>query len=70
MTHIDKLKSTVESRWFHNLIITIIIINGVVLGLQTINDLTVSSMQILDMIDSICLALFVFELTLKIIIYC
>ena len=69
MTRFDNLKSTVESRWFHNFIITIIIINGAVLGLQTINDLTVSSIQILDMIDSICLAIFVFELTLKLIIY-
>lgn len=69
MTQLHSLKATVESRWFHNFIIAIIILNGVVLGLQTINDLSVSSMQLLDMIDSICLAIFVVELSLKLVVY-
>ncbi len=69
MTQLHSLKSTVESRWFHNFIIAIIVLNGVVLGLQTIKDLSQSSRQLLDMIDSICLAIFVVELTLKLVVY-
>lgn len=69
MTLLHSLKSTVESRWFNKFIIAIIILNGVVLGLQTIKDLSVSSRQLLDMIDSLCLTIFVLELTLKMVIY-
>jgi len=69
MTSLNLIKNTIESRWFQNFIITIILINGAVLGIQTINGLTPSSMLILDMIDRFCLAIFVVELTMKLVIY-
>jgi voltage-gated sodium channel len=69
MTSLNLIKNTVESRWFQNFIITIILINGAVLGIQTIEGLTPSSMLILDTIDTICLAIFVVELTMKLVIY-
>ena len=69
MTSLNFIKNTVESRWFQNFIITIILINGAVLGIQTIDGLTPSSMLILDTIDTICLAIFVVELTMKLVIY-
>jgi len=69
MTSLNLIKSTVESRWFQNFIITIILINGAVLGIQTINSLTPLSILILDVIDKICLAIFVVELTMKLAVY-
>ena len=69
MTSLNFIKNTVESRWFQNFIITVILINGAVLGIQTTDGLSSSSMLILDMIDRICLAIFVTELTMKIVIY-
>jgi len=69
MTSLNFIKNTVESRCFQNFIITIILINGAVLGIQTIEGLTPSSMLILDMVDKICLAIFVIELSMKLIIY-
>ena len=69
MTSLNFIKNTVESRCFQNFIITIILINGAVLGIQTIEGLTPSSMLILDMVDKICLTIFVIELSMKLIIY-
>jgi voltage-gated sodium channel len=69
MSSLNFIKNTVECRWFQNFIITVILINGAVLGIQTIEGLTSSSMLILDMIDKICLAIFVVELTMKLVIY-
>jgi voltage-gated sodium channel len=63
------IKNTVESRWFQNFIITIILLNGAVLGIQTIEGLTPSSILILDMVDKICLTIFVIELSMKLVIY-
>lgn len=69
MTSLNFIKNTVESRWFQNFIITIILLNGAVLGIQTIEGLTPSSMLILDMVDKICLTIFVIELSMKLVIY-
>jgi voltage-gated sodium channel len=69
MTSLNFIKNTVESRWFQNFIITIILINGAVLGIQTIEGLTPSSMLILDIVDKICLTVFVVELSMKLVIY-
>ena len=69
MSSLNLIKNTVESRWFQNFIISVILINGAVLGIQTIKSLSPSNMLILDMIDNICLAIFVVELTMKLITY-
>ena len=69
MTSLNFIKNTVESHWFQNFIITVILINGAILGIQTIEGLTPSSMLILDMVDKICLTIFVIELSMKLVIY-
>ena len=69
MTSLNFIKNTVESRWFQNFIITIILLNGAVLGIQTIEGLTPSSILMLDLVDKICLTIFVIELSMKLVIY-
>jgi voltage-gated sodium channel len=63
------LKQVVESRWFHNFIITIILINGAVLGIETAKGLSVTAMNVLEWIDALCLLIFVIELVMKLVVY-
>ena len=63
------LKQAIETRWFQNFIISVILINGAVLGVQTAQGLSVHTIEILDLIDRICLAIFVIELSLKLYVY-
>jgi voltage-gated sodium channel len=63
------LKQVVESRWFHNFIITIILINGAVLGIETAKGLSVTAMNVLEWIDQLCLLIFVIELLMKLLVY-
>ena len=59
------LKQVVESRWFHNFIITVILINGAVLGIETTKGLSDTAMNLLGWIDQLCLFIFVIELLMK-----
>lgn len=63
------IKQILEFKWFNNFIIGVIIFNGIVLGYQTSQDLGSSTYQILSILDQICLAIFVIELTMKIVVY-
>jgi voltage-gated sodium channel len=63
------LKQVVESRWFHNFIITVILINGVVLGIETAKGLSATTMNTLKWIDQLCLFIFVIELSMKFLVY-
>jgi len=63
------LKQVVEARWFHNFIITIIVINGAVLGIETAKGLSVTAMNVLGVIDQLCLLIFVIELLMKLLVY-
>lgn len=65
----DILRQLVESKWFNRSIIAVIIINGIVLGLETIPNLSASSLQLLHLIDNLCLAVFIAELIMKILVY-
>lgn len=62
------LKTIIEARWFQNFIIAVIIINGIVLGVETNRDLSDSALQMLMWIDHVCLAIFVIELAMKLIV--
>lgn len=62
------LKVIVESRRFQNFIIAVILLNGVVLGLETINGLSESTRLALMWIDQLCLLIFVVELSMKLIV--
>jgi voltage-gated sodium channel len=63
------LKQVVESRWFHNFIITVIVINGAVLGIETAQGLSATAMKVLMWIDQLCLLIFVIELLMKFLVY-
>lgn len=63
------LKQVVEARWFQNFIITVILINGIVLGVETTRGLSDTTMQVLYWIDRLCLFIFVIELAMKLLVY-
>lgn len=63
------VRTFIESRYFQNFIIAVIILNGIVLGIQTSRGLAPSTMQLLDVVDQACLAIFVIELVMKLLVY-
>jgi voltage-gated sodium channel len=63
------IKQLVESRWFHNFVIGVILINGVVLGIETVKGLNDNVVSLLEWIDHLCLLIFVIELILKLWVY-
>lgn len=67
----EKLKNFVEGRLFQGFILVIILINSIVLGLQTIPSLGegTTAGSILSVIDTICLVIFIVEMVLKLITY-
>lgn len=63
------IKNLVESSRFQNFIIFVIILNGIVLGLQTSRDLSQGTMALLHMVDIACLTVFIVELIMKLSVY-
>jgi voltage-gated sodium channel len=63
------LREVVEARWFHNFIIIVILINGAVLGIETVEGLSEPAMDMLNWIDQLCLLIFVVELSMKLLVY-
>lgn len=63
------IKNLVESSRFQNFIILVIILNGIILGLQTSRDFSDSTMALLSIADSVCLAIFIVELVMKLAVY-
>ena len=63
------IQKLVESNWFHNFIIGVIVFNGVILGVQTYRSFSPEFLGMLDTLDSICLAIFVIEIALKLFVY-
>ncbi|MBF0611838.1 MAG: ion transporter [Magnetococcales bacterium] len=61
------LTQLLEKPGFHHGIILVILINAMVLGLMTIPDLTPQTMEMLQILDHICLAVFCLELLLKLL---
>ncbi|MBP5604082.1 MAG: ion transporter [Ruminiclostridium sp.] len=64
-----KLQEFVESSVFQNTILVVIIINSIVLGLQTSPAITASIGGVLEIVDTICLSIFVAEMLLKMVAY-
>ncbi|MEM0909491.1 MAG: ion transporter [Pseudomonadota bacterium] len=64
----SKLKPLVESSFFQNVIIGLILFNAVTLGLET-TDFGQQNMDILHKIDLVILSIFTVELVLKLIVY-
>lgn len=65
----NKLKSWVESNFFQNFILAVIVINCVIMGFQTSANVMNVCGDILNTVDKICLIIFIIELFLKIIVY-
>jgi len=65
---ITQLNSFISSRAFGNFILVVILVNAVVLGLQTSKELMARTGTLLDMVDNICLGIFTIEIVLKLIV--
>lgn len=63
------LKKIVESSGFQTFIILVIILNGIVLGVQTSRTLSPATIHWLDIIDMACLAIFCVEILMKFAVY-
>ena len=65
----EKLKKFVDGKHFQGFILFVILLNAVVLGLQTSKTVSAAAGGVLSVIDSICLGIFIFEMLLKMIAY-
>lgn len=65
----DTLKRLVESSTFQNFIIVVIVVNGIVLGLQTSNSLSPTTQYLLHIVDIVCLIIFCVELLCRMAVY-
>lgn len=62
-----RLKTThvLETGWFRNFIVGVIIFNAIILGMETSKTVMAAAGPLIDTLDQICLAIFVVELTMK-----
>ncbi|OQX43133.1 MAG: voltage-gated sodium channel, partial [Candidatus Sedimenticola endophacoides] len=60
-----RVRGLVEARWFQGFIIGVILFNAAVLGMQTYRALPQAALESLDLLDRLCLAVFVIEILLK-----
>ncbi len=65
----EKLRKFTESKAFQNTILIVIIINSIILGLQTSPAINDSIGQILGILDSVCLGIFIIEMLIKMVAY-
>ncbi len=65
----QKLVTLLESSRFGNFILGVIIFNAILLGLETSKSFVAATGPIVGMLDNLCLAIFVVELLLKLIVY-
>jgi len=66
---ISKIQTLIEDRRFRNFILTVIVFNSILLGLETSETILSSYGWFLYGADRICLAIFVVEIMLKLIVY-
>ncbi|MBL1437555.1 MAG: ion transporter [Rhodobacteraceae bacterium] len=66
---IKQIHSLISTRAFGNFILVVILVNAVVLGLQTSKELMARTGPVLDLIDNICLGIFTIEIALKLIVH-
>jgi voltage-gated sodium channel len=64
-----RVQQWIESNFFSRLIISVILFNALILGVQTVKGLDPSTVQWLDTLDAACLAVFVVEILLKLFVY-
>lgn len=61
------MNDIVNSKWFQLVVMLVITINAIVLGLETIPTIKNTYGGFLDVIDSVCLGIFVLEIILRVI---
>lgn len=66
---IQKIKIMIESIWFQNAIMAVIVINAIVIGLETSTDAMAAVGPILIALDQIAIVIFVVEILLKLLVY-
>jgi voltage-gated sodium channel len=66
---IRPLQRLVDSNAFNNTIIGVIVVNAIVLGLQTYPGIVADHGEVLDVLNGLCLGVFVVELLLRIASY-
>ncbi|QTD54567.1 ion transporter [Parasphingorhabdus cellanae] len=59
----------IESAWFQNAIMAVIVVNAVVIGLETSADVMASFGPVLIALDQIAIVIFVIEILLKLLVY-
>ncbi|MBO6231246.1 MAG: ion transporter [Ruminiclostridium sp.] len=65
----EKLRKFVDSSAFQNTILVVIILNSIILGLQTSPAVMSSFGGVLDILDTVCLGIFIVEMLLKMAAY-
>ena len=65
----EKVKKFVEGNLFQNFILVIIVLNAAIMGILTVQSLPPVLQQILTILDTACLCIFIVELLLKIAVY-
>ena len=65
----EKLRRFVDSNAFQNTILVVIILNSILLGLQTSPAVMTSIGGILEILDTVCLDIFIVEMLLKMVAY-
>ncbi len=65
----EKLKKFVDGKVFQGVILGVILLNALVLGLQTSKSVNAAAGDILSVIDTVCLCIFIVEMGLKMIAY-
>jgi len=65
---VNKIKILISSSKFNNFILAVILVNAIVLGLQTSKELMRMAGPLLNIIDNICLGIFTVEIILKLIV--
>ncbi len=65
----EKLRAIVESHWFQTFIISVIVVNAVVIGLETSRSAMATAGGLLYVLDLAALSIFIIEISVKLFVY-
>jgi voltage-gated sodium channel len=66
---IKRIDALISTRGFSNFILLVILLNAIVLGMQTSKDLMAKGGLVLDLVDNVCLGIFTIEIILKLLVH-
>ena len=66
---IKGLKKLVDGKVFQGIILFVIIFNSVIMGVETIKGLSAGTLGALEMINNVCLWIFIIEMVIKLLAY-